>query len=384
VASSKTSREVLLRIHRDAQEYLRDQFTSSWGPRYLAERGFSEPITQTWAIGYAPGKGTALLNHLCVNGYTIEQLQDAGLVVITRTGRPLDRFRDRITIPVLDEDGHTVAFIGRAAPTAPADTPKYLNSPTSDLYQKHKVLFGLAQAKDRLSAGAQPVLVEGPWDAIAISTDYRFAGLAPCGTSLTDHHVKVLADRAPVRDVGVIAAFDSDPAGHKAMLAAYEKLTLVTNHTYAVRFPAGTDPADLLRIGGPDYVAIAMDQPSHLADLVVDAVLDKATARPYGYRPLDHVEGRLNALRAGTAVLIGKPPGDVHRQIRRIAERLNEPVQEVMSAFMDNPIHEATLAATGLPRSPRALFTSSRRASAGSSEVRLTTGQRSQDFAFGR
>nr|WP_237418087.1 toprim domain-containing protein [Actinomadura rayongensis] len=363
---------------------MRNQFAISWGPRYLASRGFTEVITQTWAIGYAPGNGTALFNHLCAKGHTVEQLQDAGLVVITRTGRPIDRFRDRITAPVLDEDGHIVAFIGRASPAAPPSTPKYLNSPNSDLYRKHEILFGLAQAESRLAVGAQPVLVEGLWDAIAVSTDYRFAGLAPCGTALTAHHVDALARRAPVRDLGVIAAFDSDPAGHRAMLSAYEKLTSVTDHTYAVRLPPGRDPADLLQIGGPDYVANALDGLSHLADFVVDAVLDQAATAPDGYRPLDHAEGRLHALRASTAVLIGKPAADVHRQIRRIAERLGETVPTVMAAYVDNPRREIDLASTGLPTSRQALLRSFDRTAATDDRRALSARPRSPDLAPSR
>ena len=47
--------------------------------------------------------------------------------------------------------------------------PKYLNTGETVLFAKGDQLYGLAEHADRLGAGATPVIVEGPLDAIAVS-----------------------------------------------------------------------------------------------------------------------------------------------------------------------------------------------------------------------
>jgi DNA primase len=58
---------------------------------------------------------------------------------------------------------------GRARPGTGPEIPKYLNSPETSSYQKGSLLFGLHQARDLLARGATPVIVEGPFDAIAVT-----------------------------------------------------------------------------------------------------------------------------------------------------------------------------------------------------------------------
>ena len=59
--------------------------------------------------------------------------------------------------------------------------PKYLNSPETRPYHKGSLLYGLHQARDLLACGATPVIVEGPFDAIAVTvaSPGRHVGLSP-------------------------------------------------------------------------------------------------------------------------------------------------------------------------------------------------------------
>lgn len=72
-------------------------------------------------LGYAPPGWTALGDHLRARGYTDEQLLQAALASPTRRRSIADRFRARVTVPVLDHAGRHVAFIARA--WSPATTP---------------------------------------------------------------------------------------------------------------------------------------------------------------------------------------------------------------------------------------------------------------------
>ena len=119
------------------------------------------------------------------------------------------------------------------------------------------MLFGLWEARGVLAKGARPVIVEGPLDAIAITvaSPGRYAGLAPCGTALTSRQLAALADAADLRATGVLVAFDPDQAGHRAAAKAYDLLKPLTDDMTAARFPAGQDPAQILREHGPGALA---------------------------------------------------------------------------------------------------------------------------------
>ena len=119
----------------------------------------------------------------------------AGLARRSRRGTLIDTFRDRAMLPIRSTDGTIIAFIGRAADHAAPGTPKYLNSPATSVYHKGEILFGLWEARDALASGVRPVIVEGPLDAIAVTTagHGKYVGVAPCGTALTAHHTAALA-----------------------------------------------------------------------------------------------------------------------------------------------------------------------------------------------
>jgi hypothetical protein len=72
-------------------------------------------------------------------------------------------------LAVRDEQGCLSGFIGRARPGAGEEVPEYLNSPQTPAYRKGELLFGLAEARELLAGGAVPVIVEGPFDAIAVT-----------------------------------------------------------------------------------------------------------------------------------------------------------------------------------------------------------------------
>jgi DNA primase catalytic core, N-terminal domain len=133
-----------------------------------------------WHIGYAPGGWTALTSYLRGRGHHDDTIQAAGLARISSRGTLIDHFRDRVMLPVHDENGALAGFIGRARPGTGPDIPKYLNGPATSTYHKGDLLFGLHQARARLARGATPVIAEGPFDAIAVTlADPRhYAGLA--------------------------------------------------------------------------------------------------------------------------------------------------------------------------------------------------------------
>ena len=157
------------RVLLDAERFYLTQVHESWVPGYLTTRGSDQTVMTRWHIGYAPGGWTTLLSHLRSLGYEDALVEAAGLSRRSSRGTFIDIFRDRAMLPIRDEQDNLAGFIGRASPGAPPSVPKYLNSPQTAVYAKGNILFGLHQARDHLAAGAQPVLVEGPFDAIAVT-----------------------------------------------------------------------------------------------------------------------------------------------------------------------------------------------------------------------
>jgi DNA primase len=147
-------------------------------------------------------------------------------------------------LPVHDGQGNLAGFIGRARPGAGPAIPKYLNGPATSTYQKGDLLFGLHQAGGHLARGATPVIVEGPFDAIAVTLadPGHYAGLAPCGTALTSRQAAALSRAADLRRTGILVAFDDDPAGRKAAVRAYAILRTISDPCSQSRCPERTPP----------------------------------------------------------------------------------------------------------------------------------------------
>ncbi|HEV2377455.1 MAG TPA: toprim domain-containing protein [Streptosporangiaceae bacterium] len=336
-AGIETSRRadpiMVLRVLTDAETFYLGHLSDSWAPAYLADRGLERHVIKQWRVGYAPGAWTALTGHLRRLGYDDALIQAAGLARFSSRGTLIDHFRDRIMLGVRDERGMIVGFIGRACPDAGSAVPKYLNSPETSTYHKGNLLFGLAEARDQFAQGAIPVIVEGPFDAIAVTTAdrHRYAGLAPCGTALTSRQLDALASVTDLAQAGVLMALDGDRAGHDGIVRAYELLIPYTGKTMAAILPTGRDPADILRTSGPTALRTVLDRSEPLAQAVIDVHLDRWESR------IDHADGRLVAMRSA-AELIARtlPPGtaDEVRQLTggRRLEILDENLHHVSHA----------------------------------------------------
>ena len=322
----------LAQVHQTAARFFRCRLPGSWVPGYLASRGFDAAVQQRWQAGYAPAGWTTLIRHLRSLGYRDAVIEAAGLARRSWRGTLIDTFRDRAMLPIRAPDGTIVAFVGRAPGSAGPDVPKYVNSPGTGLYRKGEVLFGLWEGRDALARRAQPVIVEGPLDAIAVSAASRgrYVGVAPCGTALTSQQVAALGHAADLHATGVLVAFDPDQAGQRAAVHAYQLLSPHTGTVMAVNLPAGLDPAQLLRNQGPAALAHALrDRAQPLADLVIDAEVDGWS------RWLQYAEGQINALRAAAPLIAAMPPAHVARQVARLADRLGLDYATVTEAVTD-------------------------------------------------
>ncbi|GAA2166887.1 toprim domain-containing protein [Actinomadura napierensis] len=313
----------------DAHRFFRSRLKSSWVPAYLDGRGFPPPVQRRRQIGYAPDAAHALIDHLRSLGHGDEAVVASGLARRGGAGRLHDMFRDRAMFAIRRPDGTVAGFIGRRADEA--EGPKYLNGPDTDFFHKRELLYGLHEASEQLAAGARPVLVEGPLDAIAVALaePREFAPVATCGLSLTAAHLAALADAADLAATGVLIALDDDPAGRSAAVRAWDVLSRVAGPLDLARLPEGRDPAGVLAGQGGAALRQALDATIPLMDAVVDA----AAARAGG--SLSTPEQRLAALRAACSPIAARPSGAA-RQVVRLAARTALPAPLVTEALTDH------------------------------------------------
>lgn len=322
----------LARVLLDTERFYRTHLNNSWAPDYLESRGFGPAITKRWPIGYAPGGWTTLTDHLRHLGYDDVLIEAAGLTRRSSRGTLIDHFRDRVMLSVRDGRGMIAGFIGRASPNADPAVPKYLNSPETSCYTKGSLLYGLSEARSQLTAGAIPVIAEGPFDAVAVTIagQQRYVGLAPCGTALTSRQVDALATLTDLDRVGVLMALDGDRAGRAGTVKAYQVLLPHTSKTLATILPVGHDPAEILQTRGPAALAAILDRSEPLARIVIDAHLDQWAGQ------LDHAEGQLAAMRSAAQSVASTLSPETAGTIQQITsgrkiETLDEDLHPILS-----------------------------------------------------
>jgi DNA primase len=278
-------REVLLRTPQGerAREYLR-------------ERDFSEETLDRFSIGYAPNVWDALSKRLGARGFSDEELVTAGLAGPSNRGGVIDKFRGRIIIPIRDQSGKAVGLGGRILPGL--DGPKYLNSPTTPLFDKSRTLFAIDLAKGSIRKEKLSVIVEGYTDVMAAHQAGFTNVVASLGTALTRGQVELATRYADA----VALAYDVDLAGEAAtQRGLLEELgpDAAVSKVRVIRIPAGKDPDELIRTD-PDAWrrAIADAKP------VIEYFIDRAAAEA----DLSAIAGRREV--TGRALAILKRVGD--------------------------------------------------------------------------
>lgn len=278
-AVGTTSRERILHANLFAAAYFEESLfglPSAGSARlHLRSRGVHPTTVKAFAMGFAPetyflgesskhgaqqkrawGEGS-LVNRLRDEGFTPQEILDAGLAILTRKGREqqqqqqqfqlqndnhetssggknisaasdgsnqdhkdfstiMDRFRGRLVVPIFDANGkYVLGFGGRILETSQdAQTDfkaaKYLNSPESIVFQKKDILFGNHMVKESVKATSRKdvaivqaqrrprsvIIVEGYMDAIALWQAGVQETVASMGTALTKEQLLIAAEKA--------------------------------------------------------------------------------------------------------------------------------------------------------------------------------------------
>ena len=212
----------------------------------ITKRALSENTIKTFGLGYAPDSWDSLFNEAKRAGIPQEHLADLGLVTQNKQKNSwYDTFRNRVIFPVFSVGGQVVGFGGRTLLDDP-QTPKYLNSPESRLFEKSKLLYGLNAAKHEIRRRETAILVEGYMDVLALHQAGITNAVASCGTSLTRYQAKILQRYTK----SVLFMYDADSAGKKSMMSGLDTLLAEGITPFIVMLPSGDDPDSFVRREG--------------------------------------------------------------------------------------------------------------------------------------
>jgi DNA primase catalytic core len=333
-ATAAVGRDRLIELNTQTAAFYTEHYPGSWAPGYLRHRlGTDLADDPRFTPGYAPAGWTALVDHLRGLGATDVELLAAGLAQRARTGALVDRFRDRLTFPIHDQDGAIRGFVARRNPSrgkADRGGPKYLNTPGTDLYRKGEHLLGLYENWAALAAGATPALVEGPMDAIALTLagNSSTVGVATLGTALTDQQADLLLPHIRTDGPGILVATDNDPAGHQAAERMFWRLTTRGDDPRRLALPDRSDPAEVFHHDGATALRTAIDTSPNLAEALLDARLD----------PVEQNRSTADmraVLRDMGAIITAAPPSRWLNLIDRVTEALKVPPGTVHRAVLD-------------------------------------------------
>jgi DNA primase len=260
--SHAVKREDFYEINQIALDFYKDNLYSNEGKparEYLQYRTINENMMEHFGIGYSSHSSKTLKSHLLFHSIDLDKSIECGLLNKFDDGKVRDFFWGRLMFPIHNKNGKVIGFGGRALDDS---QPKYINTPTTPVFNKKNTLYGLHLAKQYVRKNDEIVIVEGYMDVIS-AHQYNFKNVvASMGTALTSEQVLQIKMMAS----SYVLALDQDVAGQEATLRSLESawgvftesdrgnLLDATSKTLKIMsIPNGKDPDEYIRSENSDW-----------------------------------------------------------------------------------------------------------------------------------
>ena len=238
--------ESLLLVSEYAGKFFKDSLQTPEGQavgyQYFRSRGLEDETIRKYGLGWGPSARTELADKARSEGYKEDFLVETGVCIQYDGGRLVDRFSDRVIFPIHSVSGRVIGFGGRTLRTDKS-LAKYVNSPTSEIYDKRHTLYGIYFAKSEISRQDKCILVEGYLDVLSMHQLGITNVVASSGTSLTVEQIRLI--RKFTNNVTII--YDGDSAGIKAALRGIGLVLKEGLNVKVILLPEGQDPDDFAR-----------------------------------------------------------------------------------------------------------------------------------------
>jgi DNA primase len=249
-----TEQELLIKANEMARDFFHKTLTERKAPgtddawKFLESRGYSPDIVKAYKLGYVSDQWDSFLKYATANGMAQKILHRAGLIVTReKESGYYDRFRHRVMFPIENLSGKVVGFGGRTLSDDP-ETPKYLNSSDSTVFQKSQLLYGIRQARVAIRQHGFAILVEGYTDALALWIAGIGQAVATLGTAFGEQQARLLARYCSE----IILTYDGDEAGLRAALRTGDIVLSQGLTPRVLLMPEGEDPDSFIRGHGAE------------------------------------------------------------------------------------------------------------------------------------
>jgi len=210
---------------------------------YVESRQITEKTSEEYSLGFAAEKWDDFLNAAKKQRIPEKLMLAAGFIVAGDQGHFYDKFRNRLMFPIIDASSRIIGFGGRTLGDDPA---KYMNSPTTLVFDKSNCVYGLDKARHEIVSSGIVAVVEGYTDVIMAHQAGCKNVVATLGTSFTAGHARLL--RRFTKNIVLI--FDSDIAGASAAERALEICLAERIDIKLASVPQGKDPCDFVLAAG--------------------------------------------------------------------------------------------------------------------------------------
>ena len=301
----------LYEANRAAARFYFKQLNTEAGAKARAylrgKRGLDDATIVKFGIGYAPDGWHPLQNELRAQGFSDDELVEAGLCGRSaKNGAMYDFFRERAMFPIIDERGSVVGFSGR---TLINDNRKYVNTPDTPIYKKSRTLYALNFAKN--SGSRTMILCEGQMDVIALHRAGFGSAVAACGTALTDEQARKIAHYADE----IVLCYDSDAAGQKAARRSIDIFNKVDINVRVLQYEGAKDPDEFIQKFGRDKFAELLSGAGNATAFELDRIKSAYD--------IETDVGRVEYMKAATSVLArASTPTERDLFAGRVAEAL--------------------------------------------------------------
>ena len=234
---------------------------------YFLSRGVYESSIEKFELGYAPHSQESL-KYLNESGVGLKEALSLGIIAKSDDGRVYARFSKRITFPVFTAGGKLVGFGGRIIDQR-ENVGKYINSPTTKIFDKSSLLYGYHKAKTTIMKKGEIIIVEGNLDVVMLHQAGFTNAVATLGTALTDKHIPLLKRGEP----NILLAYDGDSAGVAAAFKAASMLSHRGMHGGVIIFAKGVDPADMVKEGKEDDLKQLFAKPKGLIEFCLEHII---------------------------------------------------------------------------------------------------------------
>ena len=262
-------KKLLLKVNKLAADYFSEQLKrvphDHPVKKYIASRGLSQEVIDTFGIGYAHPEWDGLERYLVSKNVPMSLAEEARLVKARQSKSGyFDLFRDRLMFPISSAMGEPIAFGGRYLEKKETE-PKYLNSPETPVFVKGKVLYGLSQTARYIRSEDMALIVEGYMDLVSLYQAGIRNSVATMGTALTPDHGKMLKRMTK----NVVALFDGDSAGMEAAERSLPILLAADLYPKGLTLPNNMDPDDYVKKYGAEALKVELDRAPDLFVMIL-------------------------------------------------------------------------------------------------------------------